>query len=86
MVQSQNTESGTDTITDFTIDLDEIRLIEVAGIDDFSDLAGRMTDADFNDDGKTDTIIDLGDGSRIRLASVDKGTLDADDFYIAPVM
>jgi len=79
------TKSGVDTITDFTIDEDEIRLIKIPGINDFDDLANRMTTADFNNDNVDDTIINLGHGNKIRLAGIDKGTLDADDFYISPL-
>jgi len=79
-------KSGVDTITDFEINLDEIRLIEISGIDDFNDLIGRMVTTDFNNDGVDDTIIDLGQGGKIRLAGVNAAMLDADDFYIAPLM
>lgn len=77
-------KGGIDKITDFAIDEDTIHIIQIPGIEDFDDLEARMTMADGDGDGEKDddTIIDLGDGSKIRLIGVDKDTLDVDDFSI----
>jgi Ca2+-binding RTX toxin-like protein len=79
------TKGGIDTITDFTVDMDVIHIIEVSGIDDFTDLKSRMSSVDFDGDVDVDTVIDLGGGSRIRLTDVAKGDLEMSDFSIFPV-
>lgn len=75
-------KGGVDTIADFTIDVDMIHILEIPGIEDFDDLKSHFTTADFNDDNIDDTVIDLGGGSKIRLAGVDKDSLDMGDFSI----
>lgn len=78
------TNSGVGTITDFTVNMDVIHIVEIPGIDDFTDLQSRMSSMDFDDDNDIDTVIDLGGGSRIRLTDVAKGDLEMSDFSIFP--
>jgi Ca2+-binding RTX toxin-like protein len=77
-------KGGIDTITDFTPGEDVIHIVQVSGIDDFGDLQSRMSSVDFDGDKDVDTVIDLGDGSRIRLTDVAKSDLDMSDFSIFP--
>ena len=75
--------SGVDTITDFSITEDIIRLVKITGFDDFDDLPSHMTMADADNDGQAnDTVIDLGDGNKITLYGVNKEMLDADNFDV----
>ena len=71
---------GSDTITDFTVDVDEINLSLINSITDFSQL-------NLIQDG-TDTVIDLSGhgGGKITLEDVSLSDLDADDFafYVPP--
>jgi Ca2+-binding RTX toxin-like protein len=77
-------KSGVDKILDFTINEDEIRLVKIAGIDDFDDLESRMKMVDTDGDGETDdaTVINLGHGNRITLVGIDKDDLGGGDFDI----
>jgi len=77
-------KSGVDKILDFTINEDEIRLVKIAGIDDFDDLENRMKMVDTDGDGETDdaTVINLGHGNRITLVGIDKDDLGGGDFDI----
>ena len=75
-------KSGVDTITDFSLGEDDIQIKYIAGIDDFGDLQSRMSSADFDKDGDLDTVINLGDGDRIRLTDIAKDDLQMGDFNI----
>jgi Ca2+-binding RTX toxin-like protein len=68
---------GRDRINDFRDGLDKIRLLGIAGVDDFTDLKiGR--------DSAGNAVISFGDGSNsITLAGVASTKLDASDFLFA---
>lgn len=78
-------KGGVDKITDFTANVDKIHILQIPGIGDFDDLLANMKMVDTDGDGfkDDDTIIDLGDGDRIRLVDVNKDALDMNDFAIS---
>ena len=65
---------GQDVITDFEDGADVIRLVGIAGIDDFADLSGRISAAG------DDVVIDLGAPDELTLAGTALGEIDAADF------
>jgi serralysin len=75
-------KSGVDTITDFSLGEDDIQIKYIAGISDFGHVQNRMSSVDFDKDGDLDTVINLGDGDRIRLTDIAKDDLQMSDFNI----